>query len=405
MKPRRDLSAIEIEDLYETIGRRLERIGLETQPKVAIRVMELAQDAGSQLKDWAAAVQTDWALTGRLLRLANSAYYAQRAPVTRLERALVLLGTERTKAVCLGFYLSRAAALPGVNQLSREVWGQSVFRASLATAIARAQCPALSAEAFVVGLMLDCAVPVMARMLGEDYVRLVRACPSPAKLFATELDRLEFTHTDVAATLARRWKLPTVLARPIAWHHAPPTVAVRVDNVARMQRIAYYVGAVQLNAEGLPIVHAPLQTTAEKLFGIESSAVGRIVADAANDYRGALEVFSHLGDRVDHLDAITDSVQVQLIEMMDEQMERALKLETRGGSERMTVAGHHIEVEPGEDGAVIAYLAGQNGERLLSCTVRPERETADTIRRKLGLDDAPDGDLRQLMRVMQAMAA
>ena len=281
----------------------------------------------------------------------------------------MLLGTERRR--CAWGSTSRAAALPGVDQLSRGL-RQSVFRASLATAIARSQCPALSAEAFVVGLMLDCAVPLMARMLGEDYVRLVRACPSPAKLFATELDRLEFTHTDVAATLARRWKLPTVLARPIAWHHAPPTVAVRVDNVARMQRIAYYVGAVQLNAAGLPIVHTPLQTTAEKLFGIESSEVGRIVADAANDYRGALEVFSHLGDRVEHLDAITDSVQVQLIEMMDDQMERALKLETRGGSERMTVAGHHIEVEPGDDGAVIAYIAGQNGERLLSCTVRPE---------------------------------
>jgi hypothetical protein len=90
---------------------------------------------------------------------------------------------------------------------------------------------------------------------------------------------------------------------------------------------------------------------------------------------------------------------------MDQQMERALRLETRGGSGRMTVAGHNIEVEPGDDGSVIAYIAGQNGERLLSCTVRPERETADTIRCKLGLDDAPEGDMRELIRVMRAMAA
>lgn len=405
MKPRRDLSALEIEELHESIGQRLDRIGLETQPRVAIRVMELAQDQHSQLKDWAAAVQTDWALTGRLLRLANSAYYAQRSPVTRLERALVLLGTERTKAVCLGFYLSRAATVPGAQELARTVWGQSIYRASLAAAIARVQCPALAAEAFVVGLMLDCAVPLMARMLGDEYVRLARGCASPARLFATELDRLEFTHTDVAATLVRRWKLPTVLARPISWHHAPPTPGVRIDNVAQLQRIAYYAGAVQLTSEGLPIVHAPLQSTAEKLFGMEVSDIGRIVGDATADYRSALEVFSHLGNKVENLDAITDAVQVQLIEMMDEQMERALKLETRGGAERMLVAGQHIEVEPGDDGAVVAYIAGASGERLLSCTVRPERETAESLRRKLGLEEAPETDMCQLMRVIQAMAA
>jgi len=405
MKPRRDLSAVELESLHEHISRKLDKVGLETHPKVALRVLELAQDPNTRVQEWSEAVKTDWALTGRLLKLANSAFYAQRAPVTKLERALVLLGTERTKAVCLGFYLSRAATPPGVKDLTRRVWGQSVYRASLASALARISSPGLVGEAFVVGLMLDCAVPLMARLIGEDYIRLHDACDSPAKLFAAEFDRLEFTHTDVAATLARRWKLPTVLARPIVWHHAPPPTHHAGDSVAALQRIGYYAGSLRLTPDGIPRTDEPLPAVAGKLFELPAGGLAAVIAAAVSEYQATIEVFSHIGERVAELEAVGDSVQMQLIEMMDIQIERAIRLETRGGPERVNLSGQTIEVEPGNNGEVIAFIAGAKGERLLSCTVRPENETTDSIRRKLGLEDAADTDMRQLMRVMQAMAA
>ncbi len=405
MKPRRDLSANELETLHDRISRMLDKIGLETQPKVALRVLKLAQDPGARVQDWADAVRTDWALTGRLLKLANSAFYAQRAPVTKLERALVLLGTERTKAVCLGFYLSRAATPSGVKELTRRIWGQSVYRASLASALAKVSCPTLVGEAFVVGLMLDCAVPLMARLLGEDYLKLHDAADSPAKLFAAEFDRLEFTHTDVAATLARRWKLPTVLARPIVWHHAPPPTHHAADSVAALQRIGYYAGSLRLSPDGLPRSDEPLHAVAGKLFELPAGGLAAVISAAGNEYQATIEMFSHIGDRVEEIDAVADSVQMQLTEMMDLQIERAIRLESRGGVERLNLCGHTIEVEPGSNGEVIAYISGEKGERLLSCTVRPQNETADSIRRKLGLEDAGDTDMWQLMRVIQAMAA
>lgn len=405
MKQRRELSAAELEPLHERLSRQLDGIGLETQPRVAIRVLQIAQDPNARVQDWAEIVKTDWALTGRILKLANSAFYAQRAPVTKLERALILLGTERTKAICLGFYLSRAATPQGVKDLTRRVWGQSVFRASLASALAKANCPNLIGEAFVVGLMLDCGVPLMARLLGDDYLKLVQSCDSPAKLFAAEFDRLEFTHTDIAATLARRWKLPTVLARPIVWHHAPPPTHHAGDNVSALQRIAYYSGSLRLTPDGLPRSDEPLPAMAGKLFNLPAGGLTEIISTASAEYEASLQVFSGIADRIDQLEAVADSVQMQLIDVMDEQIERAMRLETRGGPERLSLAGHTIEVEPGTSGEVIAFINGAKGERLLSCTVRPENETADSIRRKLGIEDAPDSEMRQLMRVIQAMAA
>lgn len=405
MKPRRDLSAGELEALHERISRMLDKVGLESQPKVALRVLQLAQDPNTRVQDWADAVRTDWALTGRLLKLANSAFYAQRAPVTKLERALVLLGTERAKAVCLGFYLSRAATPPGVKELTRRIWGQSVYRASLAATLAKVSSPGLVGEAFVVGLMLDCAVPLMARLIGEDYLKLYDTCDSPAKLFAVEFERLEFTHTDVAATLARRWRLPTILARPIVWHHAPAPAQHAGDSVAALQRIAHYSGSLRLTADGLPRSDEPLPAIAGKLFELPPGGLIAVINDATTEYQATLEVFSGIADRLEDVNAIADSVQMQLVEMMDVEIERAMRLETRGGPERISLAGQTIDVEPGNNGEVIAYIAGAKGERLLSCCVRPEKETSDSIRRKLGLEDVPDTEMRQLMRVIQAMAA
>src|SRR5205085_6937921 len=123
MKPRTTITAAELAELYDRLDRQLDRIGLETQPRVAVRLLELVAREDSQLKDYNEAIRTDAALTGRLLRLANSAYFAQRAPVTKLERALVLLGIQRVKAVSLGFHLCRAAASAGARSVSRAGWG------------------------------------------------------------------------------------------------------------------------------------------------------------------------------------------------------------------------------------------------------------------------------------------
>ena len=245
---RKDLPPNELESLYERLDKHLDRAGVETQPKVASRLLELAQTPDAQIQDYQDAIRTDAAVTGRILRLANSAYYAQRQPVTRLERALVILGIEKTKAVSLGFFLSRAAASAGSRTMSRKVWGESVYRASLASAMARATCPHLSPEAFIVGLMLDCGQPLMARILGEPYERLHRAQHrQPAgKLHAAEFAELEFTHADVGngGWCGGAGSSRGSLARPICSHHTAPHVGQSSDPArSLLHRLAFYARA------------------------------------------------------------------------------------------------------------------------------------------------------------------
>lgn len=405
-KPRRDITTSELDGLYERLNGHLDRIGLETMPQIAARLVELAAAPDAQIRDYAEAIKTDWALTGRVIRLANSVFYAQRQPVTRLDRALVVLGLERAKAICLGFYLSRAASGAGAREIARTVWGRSVYRANLCAALAQSQAPHLSAEAFIVGLMLDCGQPLLARIVGDEYITMFRDHPSPARLYAAEFDGMEFTHLDVVNALTRRWRFPALLARPIAWHHTLPPVGKTHDSMVLLQRLAYYAGAVQLDeADNQPAQQTPLTPIADRLFEIGAHELEHVVTSANREYAKTVALFSDVGDALADVDAVADRVQSQLVQILDEQLERTVRAESRGGPEKLSISNTDVEVEPGRNGEVVAYINGADGERLLSCTVNPTKETPDSVGRLLGLDEATPGDLLELMRVMQSMAA
>lgn len=406
MKIRAKIAAGEVQELHERIGRHLDRIGVESHPKVAIRILELARRHDAQLRDYGEVIRTDWALTGRLLRLANSAFFAQRTPVTKLDRALVLLGIERVKAIALGFYLSRAAASDAARRISRAVWGQSVYRACLAAELARAKYPSVASEAFVVGLMLDCGVPLMVRLLGEEYEQLYLAHPSPARLYEAELNTLEYTHTDVAAALMKRWSMPVLLAKPIVWHHVPPPLSsATADSRIILQRLACYVGSVALDDAGLPRQTVPAAAAAERLLELPSSALSEIVEAATREYQVISQVFAEIAGGIDNLPGVMDSVHHQLIEVLDAELARAVQRESRGGGHRLEVAGLQIELEPAGTGQVVAYIDTAEGERIISCTLRPFNETPSSLRRMLGLEDAPDGEVNELMNWLTRMAA
>lgn len=412
MKPRKSITAGELAELHDRLDRHLDRVGLETQPRVAVRLLELVSRPDSQIKDYGEAIRTDAALTGRMLRLANSAFFAQRAPVTKLERALVLLGIERVKAVSLGFYLSRAAASAGSKTISREVWGQGVFRACLAASLVRMRSPALASEAFVVGLMLDCGIPLMARLLGGAYERLYAGVGrSPAKLFTAELDELEFTHVDVAAVLTRRWRLPAMLAKPIVWHHAQPAAGPEgsppplTDPLTLLQRAAYYAGAVSLDAAGSPGEATPLPTMGSRVLDVGPPDLAQAVRSAAKEHAAISQMFRGVATPMEDPDQIAESVSRQLVDVMDEQMIRTLQQETKQSPAKLSVAGYEIEMQAREGGRVVVYIDTAAGERVIACTLNPASETPTTLQRALGLDEATEEEMRLLVTEMRGLAA
>lgn len=405
MKARSELTAAELADLSEDLGRRLREIGIETQPAMATSILELTQDPDAGMQEYARIIRNDAGLTGRLIRLSNSAFFAQRKPVTSIDRACVLLGTERVRSVALGFYLSRAAASDTGSVVAREVWGQSVFRACLAAEIARTVAPAHSSEAFIIGLMLDAGLPLMHRLEGAVFESLYLEGFAPTKSFNIEFTQFPYTHVDVVGALISWWKFPDVLGKPIVWHHTPPPPAIDAgDPLHLLYRIAYYVGAIALESGGRPAQRLPLASSAAAHLGLESAALSGIVSRAADEYDAVLDLFSDVADPVMEPDLAT-RVHTQLIGLLDDQMESSLSDATRPGPQQFRLGGFLVLLRPEDDGQGTAFTYDSAGRPLSTYRFLFAAETAGSLRAALGLDPDVDDDVDTVGEYLQRLAA
>ncbi|CAG0952694.1 hypothetical protein PHYC_00287 [Phycisphaerales bacterium] len=406
MKARHLLSAVELSQLQEYLEATLESIGLPSQPEVVLRLLELSGNPESQIQDYAKVVRTDHAVSGRVLRLANSAFFAQRAPVSSIERACLVLGLERLKSVALGFHLSRAAMCGAEKDLARDVWGQSVMRACVSAELARLIAPSHVAEAFVIGLMIDAGIPMMPRLVGRGYDSLFNSRPTPTRLFRLEHETLPFTHVDVVAAMARKWKLPEMLLRPLELHHVRPAEPRRDDAMGRLHRVAYTVGMIELSpkTQDEPFVGAPDFTGAGKVLGLTGPEMDLVIRKSVSEYGAAVAVFSDIASNLAEGDDLVDLVHAGLIRAVDSTVLDSIARE-QVATHRLVVAGQTLEATREQDGSAVVVLYDAKGQQLMTHRFPPGGASPEAVADALGLDLGGPDDTRRLAEYLRAKAA
>lgn len=158
----------------------------------------------------------DQALTARVLRLANSAFYAPREPVRSPQQAVVLLGLSTVRAITLK--ASVFTAFPIAD--ARPFWLHSLATACAARAIARLAGLSPADDAFVMGLLHDIGKLAMAEHVPEAYA-LVRARVSRdgGLIRDAEIAELGCDHAAVGGFLCSHWSLPIEFRTAITGHH------------------------------------------------------------------------------------------------------------------------------------------------------------------------------------------
>ncbi|MBM4107243.1 MAG: HDOD domain-containing protein [Phycisphaerae bacterium] len=403
MKARAELSAADVVQMLAALDRRLESIGLRTQPGVAVRVLELSAQSDAALTDYARVIRTDAGIVGRILKLANSAAFAQRQPVTSLDRACVLLGLERIKSIAIGFYLCRSAADPEGGDLSGRVWGQSVLRACLAAEAARLTLAELTSEAFVVGLMQDAGIQLMPALVGRGvYAGLLRDAPGPQVLFERETLALPFTHVDVMSALAARWRLPEVLTKPMVRHHTAPKSGKIAGSIGRLHRIAHFVGGLDLSGGA----ESPAIPGLGRELGLQAEQAAELMRLATQEYRLTCSVFPG-ATPISDLEALAERVQTRLIAALDRGVED-LSLRSGNGPLDLVVSGQRIQIHADADalGQAVLYILGDGGERVMSHCFPVKQASAAALLRAVAVEPPADRSvLDQITTYLNRLAA
>lgn len=169
-------------------------------------------------------IERDPVLCARVLRVANSAFYAQQRSVTSIRRALQVVGLNAVRgiaaAACIDQVIPpRVAALPDTPALLRH---------SLATGLASemlAACrfPALMGEAFIGGLLHNLGVIIQAIVDPSGTTAMIASLGSraPTDIRALERRHAAIAHEEAIAVVFDVWQLPHSLIAAASHHHLP----------------------------------------------------------------------------------------------------------------------------------------------------------------------------------------
>jgi len=218
-------------------------IDLPSMPVTLACIMRLACDPNANNERLADAVMTDQALTSKVLRLANSAYFRRKKPVDTVSEAILTLGYEYVRNLAASASVVDALlpwrAFPLLDWHS--VWRHSVICAIAAEVMAEFKASGRKRRdetAFVAGLLHDIGKLAIARALPGGFLAVIKTCHDEGKsMIDVEQKILGTNHATVGKQLAEHWELPEILTEAIGWHHSPGC-ALEYADAARLVHVA-----------------------------------------------------------------------------------------------------------------------------------------------------------------------
>ncbi|MBL8367531.1 MAG: diguanylate cyclase [Candidatus Accumulibacter sp.] len=188
---------------------------------VALAVMEISRRDDATLEEVAKVVQSDPALSSRLLRLANAAASGGR-PVASIREAVMQLGMATVRQLAMGFSLVDQylhGACPAFDYPG--FWSHSLFMAVASQELGRLLRAAPPEELFACGLMAQIGCLALATVYPADYGAVLAEQRAGQALLELERQRLGVDHTEFTAGIMADCGIPKTLAEPVCYHEFP----------------------------------------------------------------------------------------------------------------------------------------------------------------------------------------
>jgi HD-like signal output (HDOD) protein len=196
--------------------------GIPTLPAFVFELSSLLSTPTVDLKRICRVIRTDPSLTAQVIRLCNSALSGLPEGVSHIEHAVILLGTERLRALvltcslleCIGDCLS-----PTELQL---FWQHSLLTATLSARSALCLRHPEAEQAYLSGLLHDVGVLPLLKLALRSKEPYVTAGSIPwGESPESEQKQLGVDHCLVGQCLGRSWNFSPELIDVLEHHHRP----------------------------------------------------------------------------------------------------------------------------------------------------------------------------------------
>lgn len=216
------------EDAKKRYQRIIQDLGqIPTMPTIAAKVMQIVNDPHSSSEDVAKFISRDVALTSKVLRLANSAFYGIPRTISSVNSAIVILGFNTIRSLVLSASVLKVfPAKAGLVSFDRKAFWKHSFMVGIASRMLaqhyRRKKLVDMETAFSAGLLHDIGKIILEQYANEEYVPVLKAAKEKnLPLFMVEKSIIGMSHADVSGMLIDKWQMPNELRNPIILHHSP----------------------------------------------------------------------------------------------------------------------------------------------------------------------------------------
>jgi HD-like signal output (HDOD) protein len=201
---------------------------LPALPDVIQKLERLLQEPSSGSGDIAVLLESEPVVAGRVLKLANSAYYGGgRKDVHSVDRAISRLGIETVRGLVFAASLPDLLHSKGFTFSHHDFWKHSLTVAFLARdlLLQRDKNAVEHADmAYMAGLLHDLGILLIAKTLPEAYGNLATNGSGTGRdLHYIEDELLGVDHAEVGAMfIERHWKVDQTIVQAVQRHHHRP---------------------------------------------------------------------------------------------------------------------------------------------------------------------------------------
>ncbi|MGH1360245.1 MAG: HDOD domain-containing protein [Burkholderiaceae bacterium] len=269
---------------------------LTTFPAVALRIDRALADENFTVDDIGDILETDPALSVKLLKIANSAYYSRGVEVDSVSRAASVIGSRKVRDIVFTQCATDTfKSFPNDLQSLDDFWNHSLYCAVAAQEIAKQLRYGGDLSLYTAGLLHDIGQLVMFTQYPDESRRALEISINQTDGTSPHLGEIEvfgFDHTAVGASLARQWNFPRALSECIEFHHAPGACSAELATEVAIVHVANST-AVLAELASEEIEDAPeIDPAALGLLGLDTETIVEIAAKARAEVDEMVGVFN-----------------------------------------------------------------------------------------------------------------
>ena len=182
-----------------------DRLAIPSMPEVALKIRRMIELDDVPIKAVAKLINTDPAITAKIIKSANGSLYHGQPPVETCARAIAHLGLNTTKHLVVSFVVrnifQEKITTELLNNCVRDLWNHSVEVAAISMALA-AVTPGLdSEEALLAGLLHDIGALVI--LTYADNYPTISSDSDTLEAVIEQLKR------EIGTNILREWQFPS----------------------------------------------------------------------------------------------------------------------------------------------------------------------------------------------------